>query len=153
MHPHARTPNTRRARQHAQQRVDSVARTGQRSVQLNLSTRHPTMTASPSTSKASPGLPALKRSLVDQVLAGKYVDFGELPPAKGLGKASPTMSGDMEGQIVLIQAADYLQSRRQVKDYATWNQCFALYAAVLLSKHQDRAQSLFQYGARPSLRN
>ncbi len=83
----------------------------------------------PSTSKASDTVvaaPALKRSLVDQILAEKYVDFGELPPAKGLGKA---MSGDAKGQIVLIQAADYLQPRRQVKDFATWSQCFALYSA------------------------
>ena len=107
----------------------------------------------PITSKASdtivaaPGLPALKRSLVDQIISAKYVDFGELPPAKGLGKAPPSMSGDTEGQIVLIQAADYLQSRRQVKDFATWSQCFALYSAVLLSGHPGRAQSLFQYSA------
>ncbi len=132
--------------------VYSVARTGQCSSTSGgtlpcLPTIPSLLSASPSTSDTVPGLPALKRSLVDQVLAGKYVDFGELPPAKGLGKASPTMSGDVEGKIVLIQAADYLQSRRQVKDYATWSQCFALYSAVLLSKHQDRAQSLFQYGA------
>ena len=107
----------------------------------------------PSTSKASEtvvaalGLPALKPSLVDQILAEKYMDFGELPPAKSLGKASPAMSGDAEGQIVLIQAADYLQSRRQVKDFATWSQCFALYSAVMLSRHPSRAQSLFQYSA------
>ena len=44
------------------------------------------------------------------------------------------MYGDAEGQIVLIQAAGYLQSRRQVKDFATWSQC-ALYSAILLSGH------------------
>ncbi len=46
------------------------------------------------------------------------------------------MSGDAEGQIVLIQAAE---SRRH------FAQCFALYSAVLLSRHPSRAQSLFHH--------
>ncbi len=46
------------------------------------------------------------------------------------------MSGDAEGQIVLIQAADYLQSRRQVKDFATWSQCFDTQAGKTQQKIQ-----------------
>ncbi len=57
---------------------------------------------------AAPGLPA------SQILSAKYVDFGELP-CRG------------------SKLYDYLQSRRQVKDFATWSQCFALYSAVPLS--------------------
>ena len=30
-----------------------------------------------------PGLPALPKRLVDKISAGQYVDFSELPPAKG----------------------------------------------------------------------
>ncbi len=96
---------------------------------------------------AAPGIPALKRALVDLVLAEKYVDFGEFPPAKGLGKAPSALSGDLEDKIVLIQAADYLQTKSQIKDFATWSQCYAMYSAVLLTQHPDRAQSLFMYSA------
>ena len=95
----------------------------------------------------APGVPALKRSLVEQIQEGKFVDLGELPPAKGFGKMPASLSGDMDGQIVLLQAADYLKSKKHIPDLSTWAQCFAIYASVLLAKHPQRAQSLFMYSA------
>ena len=95
----------------------------------------------------APGVPALKRSLVEVILAGKFVDLGELPPAKGFGRTQAALSSDMEGKIVLLQAADYVQSKKQIPDLATWIQCFAIYSAVLLTKYPGRAQSLFLYSA------
>ena len=35
------------------------------------------------------GLPALPKKLVDQVQAGQYIDFSELPPAKGRTRPLP----------------------------------------------------------------
>lgn len=37
------------------------------------------------------GLPALPRKLIARVLANEYVDFAELPPAKGKGKPLPVI--------------------------------------------------------------
>ncbi len=95
----------------------------------------------------APGVPALKRSLVDLILAGKYTDLGELPPAKGFGKAPAALSSDVEGKFVLLQAADYVHSKKHIPDLATWVQCFAIYSSVLLTKYPERAQSLLMYSA------
>ena len=95
----------------------------------------------------APGVPALKRSLVDLILAGKFTDLGELPPARGFGKTPAALSSDVEGKIVLLQAADYVHSKKHIPDLATWMQCFAIYSAVLLTKHPERAQSLLMYAA------
>ena len=95
----------------------------------------------------APGVPALKRSLVELITERKFVDLGELPPAKGFGKTPSTLTSDMEGKIVLMQAAEYVQSKKHIPDLATWMQCFAIYSAVLLTKHPDRAQSLLMYSA------
>ena len=63
------------------------------------------------------GLPLLPKKLVDKILAGEYVDFAELPPARVKARAVPQA---LEGQIVVVQVADLLQSRRVIPDLATW---------------------------------
>lgn len=90
----------------------------------------------------APGLPALKKSLVDSILAGHFVDFTELPPAKGRTKA---FNSGLDGQVVILQAAEYLQAKRLIPDLAIWIQCFSLYAAVILSKFPERRTSLLLY--------
>lgn len=95
----------------------------------------------------APGIPALRRSLVEAIQAGKYIDFGELPPARGLAKAPSSLASDTEGKIFLLQAADYAQSKKPILEFQTWSQCFALYAAVLTTKYPTRAQSLFLYSS------
>ena len=63
-------------------------------------------TAQPMISLGS-GLPALSKKMVAKILANEYVDFSELPPAKGKGHAVPQ---SLEGQVVVVQAADLLQA-------------------------------------------
>ena len=48
---------------------------------------------------------------------------------------------------MLLQAADYVQSKKHIPDLATWAQCFAIYSAVLVTKYPERAQTLFMYSA------
>jgi hypothetical protein len=72
-------------------------------------------------------------------MAGKVTDLAELPPARGFGKTP--------APIVLLQAVDYVHSKKHIPDLATWMQCFAIYSAVLLTKHPERAQSLLMYAA------
>lgn len=93
------------------------------------------------------GVPALKRSMIELIVSGRYVDLGELPPAKGFTKPLSAISSALEGQVVLLQAADYMQCKRLIPDLATWTQCFSIYASVLLTKHPERAQSLLMYMA------
>ena len=74
-----------------------------------------------------PGLAPLPRRLVERIKANEYIDFAELPPAKGKGRSIPQPG---EGHFIVIQAADLVQSRKTIPDYATWSQCFALYVAA-----------------------
>ena len=94
-----------------------------------------------STVATAPGLPPLAKKLAESILAGNYVDFAELPPAKGRCK----LLQSTEGQLVLIHAADLLQSKRLIPDLATWCQCFAIFAAVVTSRHPERTASLMAY--------
>lgn len=88
------------------------------------------------------GLPAIPRRMLDMALAGEYVDFAELPPARGKARSVPQ---SLEGQILIVQASDFMQSRKVIPDLATWVQCFALYAAAVTSKHPARWSDLMAY--------
>ena len=63
------------------------------------------------------GLPSLPKKYVEKILAGEYIDFAELPPAKGKVKSIPNT---VEGQIVVVQVADLLETRKLIPDLATW---------------------------------
>ena len=81
------------------------------------------------------GLPALPKKLVARIWANEYIDFSELPPAKGKVQA---LNQSLEGQVILVQAEDLLQSKRLIPDLPTWIQCFAVYATVLTKKYPGR---------------
>ena len=75
------------------------------------------------------GLPPLPKALVDRILAGCYIDFADLPPAKGKIRLLPAP----EGSVILVNAYDYFQQCRLIPNLATWLQCCALYTAVICS--------------------
>ena len=54
---------------------------------------------------ADPGIPAIKKWLADRILTGECTDLAELLPAKGRSK---NLSGSLEGQVVLMHAANDL---------------------------------------------
>lgn len=78
-------------------------------------------------------MPYPKKWSGEKTRAGEYVDFMELPPAKG--KPRPNNHA-VEGQILLVQAADLAQARKTIP---TWLQCLALFVAVLISGQPERA--------------
>ncbi len=88
------------------------------------------------------GLPPIPKRLVDKIQADEYVDFSELPPAKGKSRVAP-IQGD--GQIVVVQAADLLQTRKIIPDLTTWAQCFAIYAAVRGAHQPNKLADLMGY--------
>ena len=88
------------------------------------------------------GLPALQKKLVDRIRANEYIDFAELPPAKGKGRPVPQ---SLEGQIIVVQAADLMHTRKIIPDLATWCQCFAVYVAVLIPHQPSRLEDLMAY--------
>ena len=80
------------------------------------------------------GLPSLPKKCVEKIRAGEFLDFAELPLAKGKVKSIPHAA---EGQIVVIQAADLMESRKLIPDLATWIQCFSIYAPWPSVKNQS----------------
>ena len=89
-----------------------------------------------------PGLPALPKKMVEKIRAGQYIDFSELPPAKGHTRTLPSQE---EGHVVVIRAEDLVGSKKLIPDLATWLQCFAIYMAVVTDTELDRAKSLLAY--------
>ena len=79
---------------------------------------------------------------MEKVLAGEYIDFAKLPPAKGKVKSIPNT---VEGQIVVVQTADLLETRKLIPDLATWVQCFGIYAAIITSKDPTCMKNMFVY--------
>lgn len=90
------------------------------------------------------GLPALSRKIVEKILANDYVEFSELPPAKGKVRA---LNHSLEGQVILVQAEDLLRSKKLIPDLATWVQCFTIYVAVLAKQQPARVPDLMGYAA------
>ena len=88
------------------------------------------------------GLPTIPRKTAEKIWAGEYIDFSDLPPARGKAKSLPSA---MEGHIIVVQAADLALSRKLIPDMAMWIQCFALYAAMITVKEPGRAGDLFAY--------
>jgi len=73
----------------------------------------------PTLVQPGPGLPAIPRKLADRIKVGEYVDFMELPPARG--KSRPITQAP-EGQVIVVQAADIAPARKLVPDLSTWIQ-------------------------------
>ena len=88
------------------------------------------------------GLPALPKKTVDRIRSYEYVDFTELPPAKGKMRAIPQ---SVEGQIIVVQAEDLMQSKKLIPDLPTWLQCFALYVTVAAKHQPERIPDLMAY--------
>ena len=65
------------------------------------------------------GLPALPKKLVAKIRADEFVDFTDLPPAKGKMRTTPQ---GIEGQVIVVQAEDFLQLKKLIPDLPTWMQ-------------------------------
>ncbi len=59
------------------------------------------------------GLPSITRKLAEKIQANEYVEFADLIPAGGRSRV-PTPHGD--GQIMVIQAADLMTTRKVIPD-------------------------------------
>ena len=94
------------------------------------------LTSSQSTAPVTDTLPSLvsiglslsllPRKLIQQIKAGEFIDFAELPPAKGR-QITPT---NYNTQILFVQLQNMGQQWKFIPDYLTWSQCFAIYTAV-----------------------
>ena len=106
------------------------------------SPQKPSMSGVPKLVPTGPGLASLPKKLVERITSGQYVDFSELPPAKGRTRSLPNAE---EGHIVIVRAEDLAGAKKMIPDLATWLQCFCIYAAVIIEHEPDRTKSLLAY--------
>lgn len=88
------------------------------------------------------GLPPLPKRLFDKIGGNEYIDFGDLPPARGKPKSLPQ---HLDGQLLLVQLHDVEDSKRMIADFPTWVQCFTIYAAALCVQQPQRFTQLLAY--------
>ena len=72
------------------------------------------------------------------------MDFTELPPAKGKCRS---VSQAFDGQIVVVQAANLVQTQRLIPDLATWVQCFGLFTSARARGKPERLPDMMVYMA------
>ena len=70
-------------------------------------------------------LSILPKKMVQRIIAGEFVDFKDLPPAKSW------LPAFRDNQALTLQLQEVEKQRKLILDYITWSQCFAVYAAVL----------------------
>ena len=89
------------------------------------------------------GIPPLPKKLVEKMLAWKYVDLAELPPARG---NTVKNAGQLSQNIVLIQSPEVLRNQqRLIPDITIWVQCFGIYASVLATQFPQHVPELLAY--------
>ncbi len=79
------------------------------------------------------------------ILSGAFLNFSELPPAKGFSRPVLSLLQRHRATFVVANASELADSTRVVPDFNTWVQCFAIYAAVLIAKSPERAPFLLSY--------
>ena len=84
------------------------------------------------------GIPLTHKRIANRIAAVDYIDFMDLPPAKGKVKQIPAT----EGNIIVVQAADLMQQKKLIPNIVTWTQCFTIYMAVVTKQSSERAADL-----------
>ena len=88
------------------------------------------------------GLPALSKGLFDKIGVDEYIDYTDLPTAKGKPRF---LSHYLDGQLLLVQLQDLEDSRCIISDFPTWVQRFTVYAAALCMQQSQRFAQLVAY--------
>ena len=81
------------------------------------------------------GIPTMQRKLVDKILNWEYVDFNDLPPARG-NKTSASGT---------TKRAAMTNQRKLIPDLTTWMQCFSVYTSVLATRDTEHIPELLAY--------
>ena len=90
------------------------------------------------------GLPAIPERLFHRIGDGEYVDFSELPPAKG--NKPRVLPAQLDGHPILIPLQEGTgDTKKLIADFPSWAQCFAVYVAAMAAQHPQRVPNLMAY--------
>jgi len=79
--------------------------------------------------------------MIQRIVAGEFVDFLDLPPAKA---RLPAFRDNQLPALTLLQLQETERHKSLIPDYITWSECFAIYTAVLQPQRMPELIS-YQY--------
>ena len=89
-----------------------------------------------------PGFSPVPAKVVGQVVAGKFIDLGDLLPST-VASAEPEPQLLFDGRLVLTSTPK--KPKRRVEDIATWMEAFSVYCLIMISFFLHRSRDLLQY--------
>ena len=89
-----------------------------------------------------PGFSPIPAKVVGQVVAGKFIDLGDLLPST-VASAEPEPQLLFDGRLVLTSTPK--KPKRRVEDIATWMEAFSVYCLIMISFFPHRSRDLLQY--------
>ena len=89
-----------------------------------------------------PGFSPVPAKVVGQVVAGKFIDLGDLLPST-VASAEPEPQLLFDGRLVLTSTPK--KPKRRVEDIATWMEAFSVYCLIMISFFPHRSRDLLQY--------
>ena len=88
-----------------------------------------------------PGFSPIPAKVVGQVVAGKFIDLGDLLPST-VASADPEPQLLFDGRLVLTSTPK--KPKRRIEDIATWMEAFSVYCLIMIS-FPHRFRDLLQY--------
>ena len=89
-----------------------------------------------------PGFSPIPAKVVGQVVAGKFIDLGDLLP-------STVVSADPEPQLLfdgrLVLTSTPKKPKRRIEDIATWMEAFSVFCLIMISFFPHRSRDPLQY--------
>ena len=89
-----------------------------------------------------PGFSPIPAKVVGQVVAGKFIDLGDLLPST-IASAEPEPQLLFDGRLVLTSTPK--KPKRRVEDITTWMEAFSVYCLIMISFFPHRSRDLLQY--------
>ena len=89
-----------------------------------------------------PGFLPIPAKTVSQIVAGKYVDFGDLLSVN-IAQTEPETQAFLDGRLVFLPSAK--KQRRRIEDIVTWSEAFTIFMLILTSYFPHRWKDLTSY--------
>ena len=89
-----------------------------------------------------PGFFTISAKTVSEIVAGKYVDLGELLSVN-IVQTEPESQAFLDGRLVFLPSAK--KQRRRIEDIMTWSEAFTIFTLILTSYFPHRWKDLTFY--------
>ncbi len=100
-------------------------------------------TAKPPKVWVGEGLPTIPKRLHDRIVGWEFIDLAEIRPVGPLDGLNPEPDPQ---KFVILPGLEVARAKKKVvQDINTWIQCYAIYVAVMASKHPEAVPDMMAY--------